>query len=89
VPFNFLQHLGRLLNYVDRGYPVGTPLEELDVDLRAAPTTDPLDAQRGDAGLQLRAASGGADRHGTEIVPTLAHEGSAAVVGLDLAALVR
>lgn len=32
VPF-FLQHLGRLLNYVDRGYPVGTPLEELDVDL--------------------------------------------------------
>jgi len=33
VPFNFLQHLGRLLNYVDRAYPVGTPLEELDVDL--------------------------------------------------------
>jgi hypothetical protein len=26
---------------------------------------------------------------GAEIVPTLAHEGSAAVVGLDLAALVR
>ena len=33
VPFNFLQHLGRLLNYVDRAYPVGTPIEELDVDL--------------------------------------------------------
>jgi hypothetical protein len=33
VPFSFSQHLGRLLNYVDRAYPVGTPLEELDVDL--------------------------------------------------------
>jgi hypothetical protein len=33
VPFNFLQHLGRLLSYVDRAYPVGTPLEELDIDL--------------------------------------------------------
>ena len=33
MPFNFGQHLGKLLNYVDRAYPVGTPLEELDVDL--------------------------------------------------------
>ncbi len=31
--FQFNQHLGRLLNYLDRVYPVGTPLEELDVDL--------------------------------------------------------
>jgi hypothetical protein len=33
VPFDFLQHLGWLLSYVDRAYPVGTPLEELDIDL--------------------------------------------------------
>jgi hypothetical protein len=33
VPFDFLQHLGRLLSYVDRAHPVGTPLEELDIDL--------------------------------------------------------
>jgi len=27
------QHLGRLLNYLDRIYPQGTPLEELDIDI--------------------------------------------------------
>lgn len=32
-PFRFNQHLGRLLQYLDRVYPIGTPLEELDVDL--------------------------------------------------------
>ena len=31
--FNLQQHLGRLLNYLDRAYPPGTPLEEFDVDL--------------------------------------------------------
>jgi len=32
-PFQFNQHLGRVLNYLDRVYPPGTPLEELDVDV--------------------------------------------------------
>jgi hypothetical protein len=32
-PFSFGQHLGRMLNYLDRVYPVGTPLDEFDVDL--------------------------------------------------------
>jgi hypothetical protein len=32
-PFNFNRHLGPVLVYLDRVYPVGTPLEELDVDL--------------------------------------------------------
>ena len=27
-------HLGRVLTYVDRTYPVGTPLDDLDVDIR-------------------------------------------------------
>lgn len=34
--FSFNQHLGRLLNYLDRAFPPGTPLEELDVDLSGA-----------------------------------------------------
>lgn len=34
--FSFNQHLGRLLNYLDRVFPPGTPLEELDVDLSGA-----------------------------------------------------
>ncbi len=39
-PFNIKtpQHVGRLLNYLDRAYPPGTPLEELDVDLMGALT---------------------------------------------------
>jgi hypothetical protein len=36
--FIFNQHLGRLLNYLDRVYPAGTPLEEFDVDLIGALT---------------------------------------------------
>jgi hypothetical protein len=40
-PFRFNQHLGRLLNYLDRVFPIGTPLEELDVDLLGLlPTPD-------------------------------------------------
>lgn len=35
-PFNFNQHLGRLLNYLHRVFPVGTPLDDLDVDLTEA-----------------------------------------------------
>ena len=31
--FQFNLHLGRLMNYLERVYPPGTPLEELDVDL--------------------------------------------------------
>lgn len=31
--FNLQQHIGRVLNYLDRAYPPGTPLEEFDVDL--------------------------------------------------------
>lgn len=31
--FQFNQHLGRMLNYLERVYPAGTPLDELDVDL--------------------------------------------------------
>jgi hypothetical protein len=31
--FQFNQHLVRVLNYLDRVYPPGTPLEELDVDV--------------------------------------------------------
>ena len=50
-PFVFQQHLGRLLNYLDRVYPPGTPLDEFDVDLIGAlpkppnttpPTPDPF-----------------------------------------------
>ena len=44
--FNLQQHLGRVLNYLDRAYPPGTPLVEFDVDLIEAlpkppPTTPP------------------------------------------------
>jgi len=40
-PFNLQQHIGRVLNYLDRVYPPGTPLEEFDVDLIGAlPTPD-------------------------------------------------
>ncbi len=35
-PFNLQRHLGRVLNYLDRAYPPGTPLEEFDVDLIGA-----------------------------------------------------
>ncbi|HRO61794.1 MAG TPA: hypothetical protein PK177_21990, partial [Burkholderiaceae bacterium] len=35
-PFNLQLHLGRVLNYLDRVYPPGTPLEEFDVDLIGA-----------------------------------------------------
>lgn len=35
-PFRFNQHLGRLLQYLERVYPVGTPLEELDVDVTSS-----------------------------------------------------
>jgi hypothetical protein len=31
--FNLQQHLGRLLAYLDRAYPPGTPLDDFDVDL--------------------------------------------------------
>jgi len=31
--FSLQQHLGRLLAYLDRAYPPGTPLEDFDVDL--------------------------------------------------------
>lgn len=31
--FSLQQHLGRVLTYLDRAYPPGTPLEEFDVDL--------------------------------------------------------
>ena len=31
--FSLQQHLGRVLNYLDRVYPPGTPLDEFDVDL--------------------------------------------------------
>ena len=51
-PFVFQQHLGRLLNYLDRVYPPGTPLDDFDdVDLIGAlpkppnttpPTPDPF-----------------------------------------------
>jgi hypothetical protein len=33
-PFIFNRHLGRLLNYVYRAFPVGTPVDDLDVDIR-------------------------------------------------------
>lgn len=36
--FNFSRHLGRVLNYVDRTYPVGTPIDDLDVDIRHGTT---------------------------------------------------
>ena len=39
--FNLQQHLGRLLAYLDRAYPPGTPLDDFDVDL-----IDPLKKQR-------------------------------------------
>jgi hypothetical protein len=39
-PFQFNQHLGRVLGYLGRAYPPGTPLDELDVDL-----ISPLDPQ--------------------------------------------
>ena len=32
-PFNFGLHLGRMLNYLERVYPAGTPLDDFDVDL--------------------------------------------------------
>ncbi len=35
-PFNLQLHLGRVLDYLDRAYPPGTPLEEFDVDLIGA-----------------------------------------------------
>jgi hypothetical protein len=40
VPFKINQpsHVGRMLNYLDRAYPQGTPLEELDVDIIGALT---------------------------------------------------
>jgi hypothetical protein len=31
--FNLQQHIGRVLNYLDRVYPPGTPLDDFDVDL--------------------------------------------------------
>jgi hypothetical protein len=34
--FVFNQHLGRLLNYIHRAFPIGTPLEELDIDITDA-----------------------------------------------------
>ena len=32
--FTFNQDLGRLLSYVERTYPIGTPVDDLDVDIR-------------------------------------------------------
>ena len=37
-PFIFNRHLGRLLNYVYRAYPIGTPVDDLDVDIRHGAT---------------------------------------------------
>lgn len=37
-PFRFNQHLGRLLSYVYRTYPIGTPVDDLDVDIRHGTT---------------------------------------------------
>ena len=34
--FDFNRHLARVLSYLDRAYPAGTPLEELDIDLTGA-----------------------------------------------------
>lgn len=37
-PFRFNLHLGRLLSYVYRTYPIGTPVDDLDVDIRHGAT---------------------------------------------------
>lgn len=48
VRFSLLHHLGRLLNYVERAYPIGTLVDDLDVDIRhgttgaLAPKTRPV-----------------------------------------------
>jgi hypothetical protein len=58
-PFKFVaQHVGRLLNYLERAYPVGTPLDDLDVDLFGALPPPPEEFVRPVLGGWLLAPSG-------------------------------